>query len=548
MELGDDSGDGAAAAQVVAIPSNTAIITVCSHGNTLVTSDYKLIPIDFNELIPEDKKNEDCEWFYMGMVPQGYAATHTPHTIKLFRTVADQYIMPILISSENKDTKIDKIRQILPTFLIEYTKLIMPHIKILLENATEKLGDTTTELLIDTNAKVNSNKTKDDRLKSSEVSDIMNDITNISEEVQDLVNILCALLFHPELIVWCDFIDKNSPSFYEKLFTTTLDLLKENKKEYSWDIICQTSEEEFGWFGDPGKRPKMFSKKKQNELTIINDNLIRSVFQIPDITKAIMFDGSCAIVLNKDIKINNHVTDQSVIHEIQRDTDNLLGSNKITIDPTQAQYVSTQVNALVLGDEDLLKLLNDSFIEHGGIESLRESVLKARPGMPKTFQSSIVNKNIELMTANKNGLLYQVELNQFLNDAFKNKLPAIRRHKSSTGRLGLPGMGLSTEGLPAEGLSTEGIKRAATLGSYPRSLKVVDQIALKKAKANLKDGSSAAAMDKIDERDLGGSRRKRSRRHKNGSKKSMKRKKKTPARQSIRRKLRRRRMTKKRVL
>ena len=69
------------------------------------------------------------------------------------------------------------------------------------------------------------------------------------------------------------------------------------------------------------------------------------------------------------------------------------------------------------------------------------------------------------------------------------------------------------------------------------------------------DRSDAAVKDDgsdIDERDLGGSRRKRSRRRKNGSKKSMKRnKKKTRARQSQKkgRKLsRRRRITRKRIL
>lgn len=517
-----DTGYDAAAAQVVEIP---AIFTVCSHGNTLVTKlkktlgEYDIIPINFTRLLPESKQALECELFYMGMVPQGYAATHTPHTINLFRTVADMYIIPILNSPHTRATKITKIQEILPTFLIGYVNLIIPHIKILLRKATDKLSVTSTELLIDTNAKVNLRKAKVDRLTSSEVPDVMNDITTLSEEVQDLVNILCALLFNPASVVWCAFIDKDNPNFYKKLFTTTPELLEENKEKYSWDIICQINGEEFGLFGNPEKPQHFLPELPQDNLKITNEDLISRVFLIPNITKVVMIDGSCAIVLNA----NNHITDKLVIDKIQDATDNLLGVNKITISPEQAEIVATQVNALVVIDINLLELLNASFIEHGNLASLREQVLKARLKMPKSFQSFIVNKNIELMIANKNGLLYRDELNSFLSAIFKNK--KMRRYNSLH----------VMSGSQLEVLTPDMI-RASTLGSEPRSLNVRDDAAFLKAKANLKNVYGASAKSVLG----GGSRRK------NASKKSMKRNRKTRSKRSIRQKRRRNRITRKR--
>lgn len=522
-------------ASAATIPENTAIFTVGSHGNVLVTQlkqaknplEYNIIPINFTQLLPSNKREVNCELFYMGMVPQGYAATHTPHTINLFRIVADNHIIPILNSTDDRDTKIRNIRQILPTFLIEYTKLIIPHIKILLQTATDKLGVTSTELLIDTNAKVNSKKPKVDRLTSSEVPDVMNDITTLSEEVQDLVNILCALLFNPASVVWCAFIDKDKPIFYKKLFTTTPELLGENQKEYSWDIICQLLGQEFGLFGNPAKTQQFLPGLHQG-FQITNEDLISSVFRITDITKAditkvVMIDGSCAIVLNAN-KPNNHVTNQSVIHKIQADTDTLLEPNKITISLEEASRISTQVNALVVADNVLLELLNASFIEHGNLASLSKIVLNARLRMPKSFQSFIVNKNIQLMTANENGLLYRNELNRFLREIFKEKW--MRRQKS------LPIIPSDAHELNAHELNAS-LRRASSVQGPPRDLRVIDDAQLMMAKENLKKRQVE-----------GGSR------SKNASKKSMKRKKnrsKRSTKQSIRRGLRRRRITRKRV-
>jgi len=527
-------------ASAATIPENTAIFTVGSHGNVLVTQtkqaktplEYNIIPINFTKLLPSNKQEVNCELFYMGMVPQGYAATHTPHTINLFRTVADNYIIPILNSTDDRDTKIGNIRQILPTFLIEYTKLIIPHIKILLQTATDKLGVTSTELLIDTNTKVNSKKLKVDRLTSSEVPDVMNDITTLSEEVQDLVNLLCALLFNPASVVWCAFIDKDNPRIYKKLFNSMRYLLEETPKEYSWDIICQLLGEEFGLFGNPAKTQQFLPKLPQEllqKLEITNVDLIRTVFLRPEITKVVMIDGSCAIVLNAN-KPNNHVTDKSVIHKIQADTDRLLGVNKITISPDLAQNVATQVNALVVSDIVLLELLNASFIEHGNLASLSESVLNARPGMSKPFQSFIVNKNIELMTANKNGLLYHDQLDRFLREIFRQK--GMIRQKSlpilpSKAHDSLPILPSKAHELNVS------LRRGASVQGLPRDLRVIDDAQLMMAKEKLKKRQVE-----------GGSRRK------NASKKSMKRKKnrsKQSTKQSIRRRLKRRRITRKRV-
>jgi len=505
------------------IPSDTAIMTICSHGNTMVekkNDKYFLKEIDFVELLPEDKKGLDCELFYMGVVPQGVAATHTSHTLKLFREVANKYIIPIILSSRDKATKIAEIQQILPEFLIGYTKLIIPHIKILLQNANDKLSHTGfTELLVDTNEKVNSRKPKEDRLKASEVPTIMNDITKISEEVQDLVNLLCAIFFHPELVVWCAFIDQDNPLFYKKLFSTELDLLEENKKEYSWDIICELLGQEFGLFGNPEIREQIFPKMNmQNNLTTTNENLIRSVFEIERITKGVIIDGSCSIVL--DSKTNSHVTDERYIHGIQQETDELLRTNKIIMTPEQAERVSQIVKELFMRDHELLNLLNDSFIEHGNLTFIGADILKSKHNMPKSFKSFIINTNIALMTANKNGLLYSSELNAFLRSAFDSQ--KMKRHSSVT---------VSSKRQPTSEIEEQSIlgKRGSSVGGPIRALKVIDDLSLNAARQKLK---------KISGPNAGGSRHKRSRRR-NGSKKKIKR--------ARPKKTKKRRRTKKRI-